>query len=478
MVQAALIAAGLLLAYWQAIRAYLLDQHYQEHFVYLWAFLALALWRSLRGPFRSRFGLRSTRDRAGLGLVLFGCVLLAASARVGSSTGMRTSLVAFSTGLALLVVSRWTIKRCLLHGLLMQLCFGLPYAVFQPLTARLQWGVAQVIALPVRLGLADYRLEHTDVVWDHFRLSITPECSGLGQLLTFLGIAALGILSADRNRRRSVLLLVLAVALSWLSNVARVATFVFLVGIGWTESVLDETWHAAVGTLAYLPFVLALVAVILRTHQAPSTAIEPIAPGRVPVATLLVPLLATWLAGGGAARELAEPGYFRDLSRPPAHRLEQRSPSEDADRAAYSTPWLLNARFRADDDRFFDLFHYATGSNSHLCVHKIVACIEVPEERVRYEPPVEIDGRRWWRISLDWADPANSTHVYFAFTVGDERHDDSPATQWEVFRRRLLHDDWEVRLSRVMFPGPLPTAPGDYERRVLTWLGRLTTGSR
>ena len=64
--QAALVAAGVLLAYWQALGAYLLDQHYQEHFVYLWAFLALALWRSLRGPFRARFGFgRGTSRRAG-----------------------------------------------------------------------------------------------------------------------------------------------------------------------------------------------------------------------------------------------------------------------------------------------------------------------------------------------------------------------------------------------------------------------------
>ena len=58
---AALIAAALLWVYWAGLESYLADQHYQEHFAYLWCFVALTLWRTLKGPFRSRFGLRGKR---------------------------------------------------------------------------------------------------------------------------------------------------------------------------------------------------------------------------------------------------------------------------------------------------------------------------------------------------------------------------------------------------------------------------------
>ena len=63
--QGALIGAALLIIYQAALLAYLRDQHYQEHFVFLWVFLALALWRTARGPLRTAVRQGSTRRRTG-----------------------------------------------------------------------------------------------------------------------------------------------------------------------------------------------------------------------------------------------------------------------------------------------------------------------------------------------------------------------------------------------------------------------------
>ena len=89
---AALLAAALLWVYWGSLTSYLADQHFQEHFAYLWCFVALTLWRTLRGPFRSGLSLRSPRDLTAVGLVAAASVLLLLAKTVGSSTGMRTSL--------------------------------------------------------------------------------------------------------------------------------------------------------------------------------------------------------------------------------------------------------------------------------------------------------------------------------------------------------------------------------------------------
>ncbi len=469
-------AAVLLFVYRGAVLSYLRDQHYQEHFLYLWAFLALALWRTLRPPFRSRFSWTDGRDRLGLLLVASAWLLLGCSELVGSSTGTRTSLTLFLTGVAVLVVRAWTVKRCLMHGLLMQLCFGIPYSAFLPLTEKLQWGVAGVIALPARLGLVDYTVDGPVVLFPDYQLRITPDCSGLGQLLTFVGIASLGILASARNRRRTIGLLLLAVVLAWCSNVARVAVSVIGVAAGWRWIVEDATWHAVVGFLVFMPFVVALIAVIVETHVKPTAPTARVPPGRWPAWLLLAPLLAVNLVlGRGEEIEWPAPAYFAAIEHPPDHQLDVRGPTEAADRAAYATPWLVNARFRDHNGGSFDLFHYATRSRSHLCVHKIAMCLREEGQTIRYEPPVVVDDRAWWRIALDRGGDDTSAHVYFVFQVGGERRDDSTATQLEVFRQRLL-GHWEVRATRVVFPGPLPEQPTPYEQSVLRWLGRTTEG--
>jgi exosortase/archaeosortase family protein len=388
--------------------------------------------------------------------------------------------VVFLTGVSLLVVSAWTWRRCVLHGALMQVCFGLPYSLWFPLTAKLQWGVAAVVALPARLGLADYTVDGAVVQFPGYTLAITADCSGLGQVLTFVGIAALGVASSAANRRRTLALFAVAIVLAWLSNLARVGMFVLLVAYGAHWSIDSPFWHSTLGFLAFLPFVCVLVWIVLRTHTPLSRGFDAgLRPGRLPIVWIVAPMLAAkLLVGGAGAGEAAAPAWFAHIEQPPGHRLDVRAVSEDADKAAYDTPWLVNARFQDAAGDWFDLFHYTTHSRSHLCVHTVAACLHAPDQRARYEPPVDVGGRAWWRVALDRDDDGTSSHVYFAFEVGGVRLDDSARTQWRVFRERLFGGSWEVRFTRVVLPGPLPAEPTPRERAILGWLGELTASAR
>lgn len=472
-------AIGLLVLVWAyrvPVLGYLRDQHYQEHFVYLWVFFGLALWRSLRGPFRWRLGGNGSRDRFAIGGAVIAGAMLWLSAAGGSSTGQRTSLAVFLTSLALASVPRWTGRRCVMHGLLFLLCFGVPYSIYFPLTSQLQWGVTSVLALPAHLGLVDYEVVGHVVVFPHYSLAITADCSGIGQLLTFVGIAALGVLSAAANRRRTLLILAVAVVLAWLSNLARVALFVALVAGGFTAAIDDTALHAGLGFLVFLPFVVALVWLILRTHVPPLASRQvDVNPGSRSVGWLLAPVCVAALVGSAGSPPLPAPPYFERLLEPPGHHLELRAPSEEGDRAAYATPWLVNARFAAHDGSTFDLLHFVTDSRSQLCVHKVANCLYSPGASLHYESPMVVVGHEWWRLGVDAGEL--STHVYFAFEVDGARCDDSWATSWRVFRSRLLGHSAEVRLWRVTFPGPLPAAPDEREQQVLAWLGTFSVAA-
>jgi len=297
--------------------------------------------------------------------------------------------------------------------------------------------------------------------------------------VTFVGIAALGVLGAAPDRRRAVRLFALAFALAWLSNLARVGLFVLLVGWGATWAVDDADWHALLGTLVFLPFAVAQVAAILRSYRpwSPAAAVAP-AFGRLPIVLLGVPSLAVHAAFGDRSSEpAARPGYFAELEHPSGHALSLRGSTEAADRAAYETPWLLNARFVAANGGTFDLFHHTTRSRSHLCVHRIADCVAGPGLAIRYAEPVVVDGRPWWPLAVEAGAPGRATrHVYFAFEVDGMRCDDSWTAQWRVLRSRMTGASWDLACTRVMFDGPLPPAPAGREAEVLAWLGRLVSG--
>ena len=476
---AALIAAALIWVFWDGILSYLGDQHYQEHFVYLWCFVLIALTSTLRGPFRSRFTLSDRRDIAGLACVVTSALALGVALASGSSTITRISFVALLTGLAVLMVTSWTITRCLMHGALLQLCFGLPYSFFFPLTNKLSWGVANVIELPTQLGLASYDVQDNVVCFPHYSLTITGDCSGVGQLLTFSGIAALATLVSAPNAKRAVAVLLLALLLAWISNIARVAMFVFFIAIGWTDSIDDPWWHASLGFLVFLPFIGLLIATIIKTHRPliQQKAVSP-RPGRWHIAAAVAPLLLVKIISMSEPAPHPEPAYFSALSSPPGHQLTATAPSQDADRISYGTRWLLGARFARSDAEWFDLLHYNTRSRQQLCIHKVANCIADFDQDVRYEPAVEVDGRPWWRISIDGEQQGVSSHAYFAFEVAGRRRDDSFSTQLEAIYRRAVEGNWDVSLTRVVLPGSLPEQPTDYESEILAWLGQTIDKGR
>lgn len=473
---ALLLACWLLtgIAFGDSLFAYLRDQHYQEHFVYLWLFFALTLLRTLRGPFRLRFGLTLLRDRLALLTCALAYLLAVVGALAGSSTSRRVALGALLTSLSLVAVARWSWRRCVMHGLLLLLCFGIPYSMYFPITSRLQFGVAELLALPANWGWVDYQMVGHVVVLPNYRLAITANCSGLGQLLTFLGIAGLGVLSSRPARSRTIWVTVAAVLLAWLSNLARVACFIGCLAWGWHDAVDDAALHAGIGFLVFLPFAMALIWLLLRTHQPlVRTGDVAVAPGRWHIAWLLLPMFLVTLAKVGEPPQLPKPRFFDALKQPPAHQLIMHGPSEAADKLDYGTPWLLNARFGDAAGHSFDLFYYATNTREQLSVHKVANCLYVPGAAIRYLPSVQVGGKEWWRVSIDVGVPELSSSVYFAFEVDGERCDDSSQSSWRVLRNRMLGGDGNVQLWRVAFPGAAQGAPSDYEATLLEWLSRL-----
>lgn len=468
---AALIAAALLWAYWGGLESYLGDQHYQEHFAYLWCFAALTLWHSLRGPFRGVFSLKGKRDLLGLALALLASLTLLIAQSTGSSTACRSSLVMLLTGLSLTVVPSWSIARCLMHGALLQLCFGIPYSFYFPLTNKLRWGVSQFIGLPADLGLVNYEMDGPIVRFPHYNLEITADCSGIGQLLTFAGIAALGVLSSKISTKRTIGVLALAVALAWLSNFVRVSLFVLFVSLNWTATVDNPTLHSALGFAVFLPFVLVLVWVLIKTHRPlDETDVAAAPPGRLPAFLIVTPVVLLRLLATPQVAELEEPAYFSKLLSPPGHKLVMHAQSAESDRKTYETPWLISSRFARSQSEWFDLFFYHTRSPNQLCVHHVSDCLEREGQTVRYADPVVVGEHLWWPIALDGRDPSDSWHVYFAFEIGGERYDDSFATQAAALMARALRDQWDVQLTRVMFPGSLPESVTEYESEILTWI--------
>lgn len=477
-----LLGLGVLIAlawiYRLALFSYLGDQHYQEHFAYLWAFFGLALSRSLRGPFRTRLGGSANRDRAAWCLAVLAGILLWVSSAGGSSTGQRSSLVLLLLAGALVAIPAWSWQRCVLHCLLLQLCFGLPYSLFFPLTKHLQWGVAALIGLPAQLGLVGYRMVGHVAVFPHYHLAITTDCSGIGQLLTFVGIAALGVLTSAPNPGRAMRMLAAAIFLAWASNLARVAAFMTAVGCGWTAAVDVPALHAGIGFVVFLPFVGTLVWLLLRSHQPlPKPPVPPALPGRFAWWWLATPVLLASALGRTGDPAQPEPPYFQSLTTPPDHRLTGRATSETADRESYATPWLIHARFADERQQWFDLLHFATRSRRHLCVHKVADCLYAPGADLHYADPIAVDGTRWWRLAID-SDADATRHVYFAFEVDGERTDDSWQTAWRVFQQRLMGGTGEVRLWRVTFPGSLPPTPTDRELRILRWLNGFAAPAR
>jgi exosortase/archaeosortase family protein len=458
----ALLAFGALAVCFDApVRTYLADQHYQSHFLFLWAFFAAALWRSGRGSIAWRAP-RGPRRACGLASATLGVSLLHVGLATGSSTVQRAALVATFAAWALLAAASWSARRCLGYAAFAVLCFGVPYSAYYQLAALLRAATAWVLTVVPRVLPVPFTVEGLELRFPDYRLAITEDCSGFNQLVTFFGLAFLAVLTGCSGARRVLGLFALGAALACAANLARVLGFAALVSAGWHEAIDDDALHAAIGFSIYAPFILCFVLVIAKTHRDRVAARPAIAAAGFPVIALLVPLLAVRaLHWAEPETDPTPPPYFTELAPPPGYELVMRAPSEAHERAVYDTPWLINASFARGADGF-ELFAFLTRSRRHLAVHQIANCLDAAGEVVVYGPPVEIAGRTFWSLELRGRDAVR--HGYFAFWVDGRDADDSLSTQLAVFAQRL-RGLREVGLTRILLPGPLvlPPPPGDLE---------------
>lgn len=466
-------AAMVLLAFSASLLAYAQDTYYQSHFVFLWVFFAAAIWKAGRAHLRWRVSLASLRDAAGFGAWILALGLLHVGLVTGSSTAQRLALSVTFLAFGLLALRGWGTARCFAYAAFAVLCFGLPYSAYYELTERFRSSFMFLLEALGNTGLFDYRVEGVVLVFPHYRLAITPDCSGFNQLITFLGLAFLGTLTGRPSLRRALLLFCAGAVLAYVSNLFRVLVFVVCVACGQTTVIENENLHAIVGFIAYAPFILAFLWLILRTHRPRAAAAAPAQTRRrLPIGALAVPFLLVWLADHAQPPPSGEPpAYMEGVLAPPGHAVVARAHTEEWESSAYDTPWLVNARFAASDKSgSFELFAYLTRSRGHLAVHQISNCLSVPGFDVVYGPPVVVEGRTFW--SVDLIGKGKRYHGYYAFWVDGEDCDDSLATQLRVFAKRLSSGLEEVGLTRFLLQGPLPETPSAYGRALLGWRAR------
>ena len=460
------------------VLAYLQDHYYQSHFLFLWAFFIAALYKAGRGQIAASLT-GGGRTRCGLGAGVLALAVLHAGLVTGSSTVQRLSLVLAFTSWALIAAKGWSVWRCGGYAAFAMLCFGLPYSVYFKLTNVFRATFMEMLEFLGSVLPLGYRAEGATLFVGNYPLAVTEDCSGFNQLVTFIGLAMLGTLTGRSGARRVALLFTLAIALAYLSNLARMFAFVGAAHLGWTSVIEEPTPHSLLGFFVYAPFVLAFIWVVLKTHkplppsERPSAEVskagEPGSARRaIPVAALVAPFVIVRLLHlGELPVDSTPPAFFADLQAPPGYELVERADSEDREREVYDTPWLMNAAFVGPAGESFEMFSYLTRSRRHLAVHQISNCLEAPGSRVAYGPVVEVQGRRFW--SLEVISEGERQHGYFSFVVDGEDHDDKFGTQLEVFGQRLFGGVREVGLTRFLMPGPLVLPIPAADRAILSW---------
>lgn len=462
------MTVGLLLAaFADAVADYLADPHYRGHFLFLWVFFGAALFRCGRHAFVGRAPL----DRRGvlaLWMLLAAVLLQWAGLATGSGTVQRLALVAAAGALLVLAGRGFTLGRCAALTAFAIWCFGVPFSVYFGLTRLFRNAyVALLQALPTLLPL-DYRIDGATLHYGGYALAITQDCSGFNQVVTFVGLAFVGALTGRAGARRVVLLFVAAIGFALTANLTRLLVFVVLVGRGVTAAVDDPSLHQLVGFVALSPFVLAFIALILRTHRPLRLPRARPVGGGLPVIAAVLPFVVLRALFGALPppAPLARPDYVTALQTPPGFHLQRHADSEELERRTYDTPWVLNATFAGDDGLQMEVFAYLTSSRQHLNVHRIANCLDVPGTEVRYGPAIEIDGRTFWSVQLDGEQP---WHGFYSFWVDGADRSDGIGTQVGVFVQRLTGGARVVGLTRLLLPGalrmPLPPA----ERDLLRW---------
>lgn len=459
--------SALAFCFHQCVLAYAEDHYYQSHFVFLWAFFFAALYKAGRGRVGHRLigGVRST---AGICVGLLALGVLHVGLLTGSSTAQRFALVLTFAAWALLAARGWSARRCLGYAAFATLCFGVPYSAYFQLTDAFRRSFVSLLEVAPAFLPLDYHVEGMALQFRHYRLDITPDCSGFNQMVTFLGLAFLGSLTGDSSRGRVLGLFAVGIALAYLSNLARLLVFATFVAFGQYRVVENPDLHAAMGFAAYAPFILLFIHLILRTHR-PLPFLSPARDGRgIPLVALLLPFVLLRVAHVAEPEvDRTPPEFMAGLSEPPGYELAQRAESEQHERDTYATPWLLNASFAdPESSEHFELFAYLTRSRSHLAVHQVSNCLECDGAEVRYGPPVEVGGRTFWTLEL--RDEGATRHGYFAFWVDGRDMNDRLGTQLEVMGRRLSGLR-EVGLTRFLMPGPLTFPISARDRELLEW---------
>ena len=314
------------LSFSASLLAYGRDTYYQSHFVFLWLFFGAALWKAGRGRVAWRVGMRGARDVAGFGAVLVALGLLWVGLVTGSSTAQRLGLVAVFAAFGLLAMPAWSARRTLAYAAFAVLCFGLPYSAYFSLTEQFRGSF--MFLLDALGGWLGYQTEGVVLVFPHYRLSITPDCSGFNQLITFFGLASLGSLTGRTTWRRLALLFGAGALLAYASNLFRVVVFVICVSMRQYAVIEDDSLHATVGFIAYAPFILGFLWLILRTHRdLPATAPAFAAAGRrVPIGALALPFVAMWVLYQFEQPPSGEaPAYTAGLLEPPGYVIAERA---------------------------------------------------------------------------------------------------------------------------------------------------------
>lgn len=473
------LAAGVAL-FAPAVLRFLGDVHNRETALYLWATAMVALWRDRGAGFTGRFlGLGRWRD------VTAGCALAAAATAfyaalmTGSTSVARFAMVGSVAALSLGSFACWSSGRCAVFALFLAVCFGMPASAYASLTGAFRSIFVAMLELPPAIGLLDYRVENSTLVYPHYSLEIVDDCSGFSQLLAFVGLAFLGSFLGRPNLRRTVLSFAAAVLLAVLANGFRLAVFSSLVAVGWTAPIDEPLLHELAGALCYLPFVGALVVWLMRSHVP-----RGVAPRRRMAGagwSLLWPavvLAVVWaLVPAPEPPPSESPAHFIGIQSPPGHELAAIARTETSERQVYGTDLLINRRFvSTHGGGEFELFAYATRSRGHLNVHRISRCLEKRGETLEYGPVVEAGGRRFWSFQLLGGE--QPWHGYYAFHVEGEDRDDSMGTQWDVFRRRLAGGAPEVGLTRFLMPGSLTFPIPDEDRRLLEWRAQHLAADR
>lgn len=253
----AFAALAFLLAYAQIFRGWVADlisdPNYGHGLVLGGLLIALAVWRSLKGP-------ESGNSDPARVWWLWG--LLALLAAVGGLLVSNDSLLRWSLVLAALsglealapakIVSAW---RGPLLALLLLVPW--PYVLYYGATAHLQRMSSAAAAFVLHLSGVPLAREGNLLHFAGYDLEVVEACSGLRSLLVMSALAAFIAAAARLSLRRTLVLLVLSVPLALGANLMRLVLTGYGAQLGGPETA-ENLFHLGGGLLSFALGVIVL----------------------------------------------------------------------------------------------------------------------------------------------------------------------------------------------------------------------------